>query len=327
MTTGGSLQATGVGTGATPPANMVITGAMTAATQITADLNFTLNNVAKQVPVILEKAVAPAAVGKLALAADPGVTNLTQTQHIAAGLTILADGRVTAHLVEGEITGLDPAAFAPVLGGRSVDLAGVVTSTGNVIAIGGTPGAGETTVSRVATPPSSVVLLIGTANADGTVSAKVASVDITGGGAVVPPLTFVKTTNALTGVYVGTNNNVPPGTVAFGVNNDGSAHGYTRFPSPGKRFPESDNLIDGVVSAGGVLGIPPGFAIGNLGAIAGSPGVPGLVMTDDEGVNSGAFVGTFGGTIDPATGAVAGSSGGRAKARSHKPKTPKGGTK
>jgi hypothetical protein len=305
MTTDGSLQATGVGTGASPPANMVITGAMTAATQITAGANFTLNNVAKQVPVIFERAAAPATVGKLALPTDPGVSNATQIQHMAASLTILADGRVSAHLVEGEVTGLP---LAPVLGGRSVDISGVVTSTGSVIAIGGTPGAGETTLSRSTTAPSSVVLLTGTANADGTVSAKVAALDITGGGAVIPPLSFVKATNALAGVYLGTHSDPPnpPGTTVFGVNNDGSVHGYTRFLTPGARFPEGDFLIDGVVSVAGVLGVPPGFNIGNLGAIAGSPGVPGLVMTDDEGNNAGAFVGTFGGTIDPATGAVAG---------------------
>jgi hypothetical protein len=93
--------------------------------------------------------------------------------------------------------------------------------------------------------------------------------------------------------------------VAIGVNNDGSVHGFTRFLTPGKRFPESDDLIDGVVSAGGVFGIPPGFNIGNLGAIGIPPGAPGLVMTDDEGGNFGIFVGVFAGSID-VNGAAAG---------------------
>jgi hypothetical protein len=302
MTLDGSMQATGTGTGAAPPAAMTITGAMTSATQITAAASFT--SPLSQVPLLFEKATTPLVTGKFGLSADPGVTNATQIQHVAADLTILADGQVSAHLVEGEVTGLP---LAAVLGGRFAALSGVVTSTGSIIAFGGTPGAGETTISRSTTAPTPVAFFTGTLDpVAATASVKATVLDITGGGLTVPQLGFVKATNAFAGVYAGSHSDTapnPPGTVAFGVNNDGSVHGFTRFLSPGKRFPESDFLLDGVVSVAGVLGIPPTFAVGNLGAINGNPGVPGIVMTDDEGISFGAFVGTFGGTID-ATGAI-----------------------
>jgi hypothetical protein len=308
LTLDGSLQAAASGTGTAPPAAMTITGAMSSATQITATASFTLNLLPQQVALTFEKGVAPAVTGKFALPADPGVTNAGQNQHIAADLTIMADGSIAAHLLEAEISGLP---LCPQLGGRVAGLAGVVTSVGNLIAVGGTPGTGETTVSRSSTPPTSVVLLTGSVTAAGTVSAKVAAADITGGGLTIPPLGFVKATNPLVGVFKGTHSDDapnPPGTVAVGVNNDGSVHGFTRFINGkvGARFPENDYLLDGVVDAAGVLGVPPDFAVKNLGAIAGNPGVPGLVMTDDEGTNFGAFVGTFGGTIDPAAGSVTG---------------------
>jgi hypothetical protein len=307
MTTGGSLQATGTGTGAAPPTNMTITGAMTSATQINAAASFSLNNTLQQVPVVFEKAVAPLVTGKFSLAADPGVSNATQTQHIAASLTILPDGQVRTQLVEGEITG---PALALVLGGRFVGLSGVVTSAGNLIAVGGFVGTSETAVSRSSTPPSSVVLLTGSFDTVASSAAvKVTSLDITGGGLTIPLLNFVKATNTMVGVFTGTHSDKapnPPGTVAFGVNNDGSVHGYTRFVSPGARFPEKDNLLDGVVDAVGVLGLSPGFAVGNLGAIGIPPGAPGLVMTDDGGASFGVFVGVFAGTINPAAGTAAG---------------------
>ena len=180
MTTDGAFQATGTGTGAVPPANMTLAGSMTAATQISATASFTLNNVAKNVPLTLEKAVAAAAApGKFALATDPGVTNAAQIQHMAANLAILANGTVSASLIEGEVTGI--AVLAPVLGARYVLFSGVITSTGGIIAIGGMPGAGETTISRNATPPSSVALLTGTVTAAGA-SATIKALDITGGG-------------------------------------------------------------------------------------------------------------------------------------------------
>lgn len=193
----GALQATGVGTGTTPPANMTITGAMTAATQVTASVKFSLNAVDQQVPVVFEKAVVPAATGKFILAADAGVTNAAQVQHVAADLTIKTDGQISANLVETEMTGLP---LVPVMGARSDALSGVVTSTGALIAVGGMPGSGETILAR-SVGPSPVVLLTGTANADGTFSAKVTGLDLTGAGVTIPALTFSQRTNVLAGIY------------------------------------------------------------------------------------------------------------------------------
>jgi hypothetical protein len=279
---------------------MTITGTMTSATQLTVSVSGTFNGGAQQVVMTLEKAVAPAVTGKLALAADPGVTTAAQIQHIAANLTTLADGQVTAQLVEGEMTGLP---LAPVQAGRYAKLTGIVTSTGSVIALGGLPGTSETFLSRSNTPAPSVVFLTGTANVDGTVSAAVKSSDLTGGGLTIPPLSFVTATNPLVGVYVGshTDPKAPatfPGTVAFGINNDGSAHGYARFFKGLPKQPESDDLLDGTVDAGGVLGIPPlPFPPTGLNAILGNPGVPGLAMTNDDGITAPAFPGSMGGTI------------------------------
>jgi hypothetical protein len=305
MDLAGTLQATG--TGAVPPAAMTITGVMSSATQLTASLSFMLNLAPPQLSLVLERAVAPATTGKLALAADPGVNTPTQDQHIAAVLTVMPDGRVSGSLLESELTGLP---LCPVLGGRFALLTGVVTSAGNVIAIGGLPGTSETALTRSATAPPSVIFLTGTANIDGTVSAKVTASDITGGGLSVPPLTFVAATNPLVGVFTGTHTDAGsgiPGTVAFGVNNDGSVHGYDRFMfAPLKRFPEKDDLIDGVVDAGGVFGIPPTFAIKNLAPLGIPPAPAGLVMTDDDGNNFGAFVGVYSGMIDIAAGTASG---------------------
>ena len=305
MTLDGSMQATATGTGATPPADMTISGAMSSATQITATVSFTLNLVPQQISLTFEKGVAPASTGKFALATDAGVTNASQAQHIGADLTIMSDGGVMAHLVEAEISGLP---LCPQMGGRFAGLMGVVTSTGNIIAVGGTPGSGETAVSRSSTPPTSVVLLTGSINAAGAIMANVKAADITGGGLTIPPLSFVSATNPMVGVFKGTHSDDapnPPGTVAIAVNNDGSVHGFTRFINGkvGARFPENDYLLDGVVDAAGTLGIPADFPVKNLGPLAASPG---LVMTDDEGTNFGAFVGTFGGTINAAAGTVAG---------------------
>jgi hypothetical protein len=309
LTLTGSLQATGTGMGATPPADMTITGAVASATEISASADFTINNIPRQAALLLEKAVAPATTGKLALAADPGVTTATQAQHIAANMTILADGQVTAQFVEGEITGLP---LCPVLGGRFAVLSGVITGMGNVIAIGGLPGSSETALTRSATAPSSVVFLTGTANADGTVSATVKSSDITGGGLKIPALTFVAATNPMVGLFTGTHtdsgSNIP-GTVAFGVNNDGSVHGYDRFMfAVGKRFPEKDDLMDGTVNADGVLGVPVGFAAGALNAIIPpvDPVALGLVMTNDDGDTAPVFPGVYGGTINMAAGTASG---------------------
>src|SRR6185369_2113794 len=217
---------------------------------------------------------------------DAGVTNASQGQHIGADLSIMPDGSVSGHLVEAEISGLP---LCPQLGGRFAGLMGVVTSTGNIIAVGGTPGSGETTVSRSSTPPTSVVLMTGIVNAVGTITAKVTAADITGGGLTIPPLGLVKATNPLVGVFKGTHSDDapnPPGTVAIAVNNDGTVHGFTRFINGkvGARFPENDYLLDGVVDAAGTLGVPAGFMVKNLGPVA---AFPGLVMTDDEGTNFG----------------------------------------
>lgn len=287
---------------------MTITGAVSSATQLTASVSFTLNLVPQQLSLVLVRAIAPATTGKLALAADPGVNTPTQNQHIAAVLTIMPDGSVKASLLESELTGLP---LCPVLGGRFALLTGVVTSAGNVIAIGGIPGNSETALSRSLTAPPSVVFLTGTANADGTISATVASSDITGGGLKIPPLDFVAATNPMVGVFTGTHTVdkpiFPTGEVAFGVNNDGSVHGYDRnFFPPLKRFPEKDDLIDGVVDAGGVFGIPPAFAIKNLAPLGIPPAPAGLVMTDDDGNNFGAFVGVYSGMIDIAAGTAGG---------------------
>jgi hypothetical protein len=302
MTTAGVLTATGTGTGATPPANMTITGAMTpAAAQITASAS--LSPTALPVPVLLDKAAAPAAAAKFALATDPGVTILappTQIQHIAADLSILADGTVNGHIVEGEATGLP---LATSQGGRYATLTGVITSAGTVIAMGGLPGTSETFLSRSATPAPSVVLMTGTVNANGTVSATVKSSILTTPGLTIPPLTFVTATNPLVGVYVGTHTEPKPvdplvtsyaPTVALGVNNDGSVHGYSRFFKGLPKQPESDLLIDGVVSAAGVLGVPAGFNVGLLGGLLN----PGLAGTNDDGAPIPALgTGTFAGTI------------------------------
>ena len=280
---------------------MTITGVVTSATQISASAGFGANNVLQQVPFILEKAVAPAITGKLALAADPGVTTATQIQHIAADLTTLPDGQVNGHIVEGVETGLP---LAVSQGGRYATLTGVVTSTGNVIAMGGLPGTSETFLSRSTAPAPSVVFLTGTANVDGTVSATVKSSGLTTGALTIPPLSFVTATNLFVGVYVGKHTDpkpVPPdfpSTVAFGVNNDGSVHGYARFFVGRVNQPESDDLLDGTVDAGGVLGIPPApFPPTGLNAILGNPGVPGLVMTNDDGATAPQFPGSMGGTI------------------------------
>ena len=301
MTTGGAFQASGAGTGTNPPAGMTIAGSMASATQIAATANFTLNNVAKSVAVTFEKAVAPAAAaqGKFALPADPGVTNATQIQHMAASMTIGADGRVSANLTEGEVI---PLGIAAVMGARYVVFSGVVTSTGNIIAIGGGPGAGETIVSKAATGPSPVSLLTGTVTA-GAASATIKTLDITGGGLSVPALSFVPATNAFVGFYLGTHSDkTVPGTTAFGVNNDGSAHGYGRFLlAVGARFPERDTLLDGTVVTGtGALAPPVGFP---FAPFAGAGVASGLVITDDGGTTT--FPGTFSGTI-AAAGTVSG---------------------
>jgi hypothetical protein len=287
---------------------MTITGAVSSATQLTASVSFTLNLVPQQLTLVLERASAPASAGKLALAADPGVNTAVQNQHIAAVMSIMPDGRLSANLLESEMTGLP---LCPVLGGRFALLTGVVTSSGSVIAIGGMPGTSETALTRSFTAPPSVVFLTGTINADGTVSATIAGSDITGGGLKIPPLNFVAATNPLVGVFVGTHTVdkpiFPTGKVAFGVNNDGSVHGYDRnFFPPLKRFPEKDDLLDGVVDAGGVLGIPPAFAIKNLAPLGIPPAPAGLVMTDDDGNNFGAFVGVYSGSIDPVAGTSSG---------------------
>src|SRR5512143_2478482 len=301
LTLNGSLQAFGGGNGTPAPANMTITGSVASATQLTASVSVTLNNVPKQFSLVLEKATAPAAASNLALAADPGVTNATQIQHIAADLRILADGQINGHIVEGEETGLP---LAVSQGGRYATLTGVVTSTGNVIAMGGLPGTSETFLSRSTAPAPSVVFLTGTANIDGTVSATVKSSGLTTGALTIPPLSFVTATNPFVGLYVGKHTDpkpVPPdfpSTVAFGVNNNGSAHGYARFFVGRVNQPESDDLLDGTVDAGGVLGIPPApFPPTGLNAILGNPGVPGLVMTNDDGATAPQFPGSMGGTI------------------------------
>lgn len=290
----GSLQATGGGNGTPAPPDMTLAGSVASATQLTVSISFA--NTLPPKTLVFEKAVAPTVTGKLALAADPGVTTATQIQHIAANLTTLPDGQVTAQLMEGEMTGLP---LAPAQGGRYSKLTGVVTSTGAVIAIGGLPSTSETFLSRSSTPAPSVVFLTGTANVDGTVSATVKSSDITGGGLTIPPLSFVTATNAFVGIYVGTHTDPKappsfPGTVAFGVNNDGSAHGWARFFKGLPKQPESDDLLDGTVTAGGVLGVPPApfpFVIGNAAV------PPGLMMTDDDGITAPAFPGSMSGTI------------------------------
>jgi len=306
MAIDGTLNATGTGTGATPPANMTITGTMTVPTQITSSASFTLNNVAKQVPVVFEKAVAPLVTGKFGLPNDAGVPPVAGDMvHVGADMTVNADGTISAHVVRGQVTGI--VALAAIYSSHFAVLSGVVSSTGNIIVIGGTPGAGEALNlnGKALTNPSPVTIFTGSLNTvAGTASIKMMATDLNAGTPAATTLGFAKTANPLVGVYQGTHTDTAPGlpsTFTFAVNNDNSVHGFTMFLRQRVAdIQQTPFLIDGTVTTAGVLGPPPGFNLGSLGT-AGA--FPGLVMFDNEGVTT--FTpGTFAGTI--AAGATSG---------------------
>jgi len=298
MTIDGSLSATGTLTGAAT--KMVITGSMTAATQITASANFTLNAVAKQVPLVFEKAVAPLVTGKFGLPADAGVATVAgDLVHVGADMNILADGTLTAHVVRGQVTGI--VALAAIYSDHFAGLTGVVTSTNNIIAMGGvTANDGALNINgKTTTTPSPVTFFTGSLDtAAATAAVKMTAQDLNLFVPAATTLGFAKTANPLVGVYQGTHTDTPPGlpsTFTFGVNIDNSVHGFTMFLR--QRVGGIDQtpfLLEGAVTAAtGVLAQPPGFNLGQLGT-AGA--FPGLVMFDNEGVIK--FTpGTFAGTI------------------------------
>jgi hypothetical protein len=304
MTTGGILTATGTGTGATPPAALTLTGAMTAAGQVTAAASFSLNNVLQQAPVLLDKAAPQTATGKLALPADAGVVvTAGDLVHVGADINILADGTVSAHVVREQITGV--VALAAIYSTHFANLNGIVTAAGNIVAFGGLPdtGAASNLNGKTTTIVSPVTLFIGSFNAAaGTAAIKMTANDLNAFTPATTTLSFAKAANAFVGVYQGTHTDTPPGlpsTFTFIVNNDSSAHGFVMFlrdrPALGI-IQETPFLLDGSVTAAGTLAIPPGFILGNLGALQ---AFPGLVWTNNEGRFNGVLPvpATFAGTI------------------------------
>jgi hypothetical protein len=326
MTTGGVLTATGTGIGAAPPANMTITGAMTTATQVTGAASFSLNNVLQQVPVVFDKAAVPVLTGKFGLPADAGVPPipLTDLAHVGADMTINVDGTVSAHVVRGQVTGI--AALLPLYSSHFAGLVGIVTVTNNIIAFGGVPGAGESfhINGKAVTNPSPVTIFTGTLDpVASTAAIKMTATDLNAGTPATTALNLALTVNPLVGVYQGTTTDPAgsPSTFTFGVNNDGSVHGYTMFLKPvAAGVKQSPFLLDGTVTpATGALAPPPlPFNINVLpGAIA---AFPGLVLTDQEGkinLTPGTFAGAIiagvasgtwhSGVGVPATGTFAGS--------------------
>ena len=308
MTTGGVLTATGTGTGASPPANMTITGAMTAVGQITASAS--LSPTALPVPILLDKAVAQTATGKFALPADAGVATVAgDLVHVGADINILADGSVSAHVVRGQITGV--VALLQVYSTHFAGLNGIVTANGNIVAFGGLPDAGDAfnLNGKVTTVVSPVTFFIGSFNAvAGTAAIKMTANDLNAFTPAVTTLSFVKAANAFVGVFQGTHTDTAPGlpsTFTFGVNNDNSAHGFAMFlidKGPPKGILQTPFLLEGTVNpATGALAPPP--APFNIGALGTAAAFPGLVMFDNEAAIN-LTPGTFAGTI--AAGAVSG---------------------
>jgi hypothetical protein len=245
-----------------------------------------LNGALQQVPVVFDKAAVPTVTGKFGLPADAGVVIVPgDFVHVGADMTVNADGSVSAHVVRGQVTGV--VALAAVYSSHFAALNGIVTGTGNIIALGGIPGTGESfhLAGKATTNPSPVTIFTGSLNAVASTAAiNMTATDLDAGIPATKALNLALTVNPLVGVYQGTTTDPAgsPSTFTFGVNNDNSVHGYTMFLKPvAAGVKQSPFLLDGTVTpATGALAPPLGFNVGALGAVA---PFPGLVMTDQEG--------------------------------------------
>jgi hypothetical protein len=262
------------------PANMTITGTMTA----TQTIPVTVNS-AVPVQMTFEKAVAlPAAsplVAKFTLAADPGVTNATQMQHAAASLTVKADGKISGALVHTGVTAipadpLDPNA-APISGSRFAKCDGIVKSDGTFICVaGGNAASGLALISlEPLTYPSapSGAIFTGTVAADGQTATLNVRTRPLGGILPIPQFAMTKALNPQAGVLAGTHDGDAggPGPIILGVNDDGSAFGFMKFETPAAPNdptprPHAESHLVGTVGANGTLApgtipIPPSGAI------------------------------------------------------------------
>jgi hypothetical protein len=234
---------------------------------------------------------------------------------VAAGLTIKPDGSVDMHLAHSII--ISPGPVAASFTGMYAGLSGVVTSAGNIIAIGGIPGdpdanvSGNTALGPRVPAPSTITVLTGAISGT-AISANMTTLPLfVGTPATATPLTFAQTTNANAGVYAGTHNDPGtrgiPSTWTFGVNADNSVHGFAMFlrakaVPPIPPFIATPFMIDGTMDVAGTLGLPAGFI---LSPVQGQILNPGLVMTDQTGLTT-ATPGTFSGTIGAITGAAGG---------------------